>query len=154
MEILTTYPPNYDVITAAIPTVAGDKNAIFCYGNRIYNPHGKEIPPDLQVHEAVHARQQGNDPDGWWARYLSEPQFRLAQEIEAYGTQFAFAKKGIEAAAEEASKQGKVLVAGKNNLIRFALESMAFALSGETYGRLISYGEAETKIKNYGKFSG
>lgn len=148
MEIKNEYPPNYELIKLALNP---PPHTVFCYGETIYNPSGREIPPDLEHHEAVHSRQQAGYPDAWWAKYLTDADFRLSQELEAYGEQYLFAKELIEAQAEEAAKQGKVLSAGKTRLLKWALEGMASALSSETYGTLITYGEAESKIRNYSK---
>lgn len=150
MEVKETFPPHFEEIQLLFP-ISKENPAIFCYGDTIHNPYGKEITPDLECHESVHSKQQGDDPDGWWRKYLTDPQFRLEQELEAYGEQYAFAKRHIEAAANEAAKEGKRLTAGKNNLIRHALESMSFALSGPTYGNIIPYGKAESKIRHYAK---
>lgn len=148
LPIREELPPNYELIRMVLSPKPG---AIFSYGGIIYNPHKRDIAPDLHIHEAVHARQQGDNPDAWWARYLQDPEFRLEQELEAYGEQYAFAKEHIEAQAQKAAEEGKVLAAGKTQLLRYALESMAFALSGEEYGNLISYSEAASKIRNWGR---
>lgn len=132
MKIVETYPPNYDLIVSAL----GDTGrAIFCYGDTLYNPTKRPISPDIEFHEEIHSRQQGDHPDAWYAQYLTDGAFRLAQEIEAYGEQYLFAKQHVK----------------ETKLIRWALESMALALSGKEYGSLISYGAAESKIRNYGK---
>lgn len=131
MRQSTDYPPNYREILDAIPAVLNTK-PIFCYGDTIYNPHGREITPDLELHEAVHTRQQGASPEAWWSRYLSDADFRLAQELEAYGEQFALVKRHM-----------------RGRLRDYALNSMAQALSGATYGHLLSHGEAVSKIRRY-----
>lgn len=152
MEVSIQYPPNYDIIITAIPAVDEDKNAIFCYGDTIYNPHNRELTQDLHIHESVHARQQKEiGIDEWWRLYLTDKQFRLEQEIQAYGEQFAYVKEVIEEADRQAKKEGKKLSAGKNNLIQIGLERMAEALSSPTYGSILSRAEAGSKIRNYGK---
>jgi hypothetical protein len=151
LPVIGGFPPNYDVILMAIPEVADNHAVIFTYDGAIYNPYGKEITQELQIHEAVHVKQQGSDPDGWWIRYLKDKQFRLEQEAEAYGEQYHFAKIAVSMADEAAQKEGKHLSAGKNNLLKWGLESMALALSGPSYGNLISYGEAEARIRNFGR---
>ena len=148
MREIVAYPPNYDVIKQLL---APTDDALYCYGDTIYNPTKRKILPDVMHHEAVHARQQGSNPDQWWYDYLTDKDFRLSQEIEAYGEQYLFAQKHIEAQAAEAAKEGKVLTVGRKKLLSWALESMAKALSGAAYGNLISYGEAESKIRNYAK---
>jgi len=131
MKIVNDYPPNYRDITAAIPSADSSK-PIYCYGETIYNPHGRTITADLEKHESVHARQQAGNPDTWWYRYLSDPGFRLAQELEAYGEQFAFVRPLIH-----------------GQLRQWALDSMAKALSSDAYGNLLSHAEAASKIRNY-----
>lgn len=132
MKILEQYPPNYDLIAAALkPTT----DALYCYGDTVYNPSKRNITPDLEVHEAVHCFQQGDNIEEWYYNYLTDKQFRLAQEIDAYGTQYAFAKLLIRDKA----------------ILSWALEKMSQALSGEAYGNLLSYGQAESKIRNKAK---
>lgn len=144
MKIIVDYPPNYDLIRTALNP---RHHVVFCYGDAIYNPSGRPLSPDIEHHEEIHSKQQGANPDAWYARYLQDPRFRLSQELEAYGAQYLFAKEHIQKAAEEAAKERKALTIGKNRLLRYALETMAFALSSQDYGNLISYGEAERRIK-------
>lgn len=152
METSNQYPPNYDAIVLAFPAVEEERTAIFCYGDTIHNPFDVEVTPDLSFHESVHKQQQGNDPDAWWRRYITDPVFRLHQEIEAYGAQFAFAKRVIDDAARVAElKEGKVLTAGRTKLKEFALDSMARALSGPQYGNILSYQQAQSAIRNKSK---
>lgn len=133
MKISKQYPPNYNDIYVRFPAVEVLK-PIFCYGDTIYNPFDVVITPDLEVHEAVHMRQQGELPDVWWYKYFTDDTFRLQQELEAYGEQYAFIKPHM---------RGKML--------EWGLDNMASALSGELYGRLMTYGEARSKIRNYSK---
>jgi hypothetical protein len=142
MKIEKIYPPNYNFIVSMLPSVADDTNAIFCYGDTIYNPHDREITNDLINHESVHSRQQGSDIDGWYTKYLSDPYFRLQQEIEAYGYQY----KSIVETIDSIKREQTTLPATK--LKEHALNDLAHALSSETYGKIISFGEAKSKIKN------
>lgn len=145
MKVIDGYPPNYEEIKIIFPALP--RGTAFCYGDTIYNPSGREILPDKDLHEQVHSGQQGSDPEAWWSRYLTDPEFRLSQELEAYGTQFAFVKEHIEAEADRAAKEGKRIAAGKSKLIAYGLESMADALSSN-YGLSLSHGEAASKIRN------
>lgn len=131
MKIVEEYPPNYELISL---TLGAQPKACFCYGDTIYNPSKRNVPLDQEAHEMVHSEQQGSDIDGWWARYLTDKDFRFSQELEAYGRQWIFAKEHVQ----------------DKKLLRWAKESMALALSGESYGSLCTYGEAESKIRNYG----
>ena len=110
------------------------QGAVFCHGKTLYNPYNRDITPDVEIHENVHSLQQKDKPELWWKYYLNSPAFRLDQEIEAYGTQYFFIKQHMH---------GKLLEWGK--------EKMAQALSGEKYGNLISFQEAESKIRNFAK---
>lgn len=148
MKIVEDYPPNFELIQAALPD-AGEEQT-YCWGETIYAPDGHEVPPDIIFHESVHARQQGSDPGAWWMRYLSDSQFRLEQELDAYSQQYVFALRAIERAAEEAPA-GHRLDAGKSNLQKRALFDIAQALSSHVYGGLVSYGEAEACLRRYAR---
>jgi hypothetical protein len=82
MQVVRGFPPNYRQIAAAFP-VRGAR-VIFAYGDKIYNPAGITVTPELVEHEAVHQAQQGQRPDTWWTRYIAFPAFRLEQEVPAY----------------------------------------------------------------------
>lgn len=62
----------------------------YCYGEVCYTP--RPLTKDLEVHEAVHSRQQGSDPDQWWRWYANDPKFRYSQELEAYRRQYQYIK--------------------------------------------------------------
>lgn len=130
MKISKSFPPNYRAIVEALGEC---ENAIYCYGDTIYNPHGRDITPDIEIHEQVHSRQQGPQPEIWYYKYLTDGEFRLEQEIEAYGTQWAFVKdQPIPAKIKQ-----------------WAKDSMAKALSGKEYGNLINHREAEQAIRHF-----
>lgn len=129
MNIVNTAPPNYEKIVAYL---GEDKNAVYCYGDTIYNPHLREITPDVEVHEQVHSKQQGNNPEAWYNKYLTSGEFRLSQEIEAYGEQYKFVKPLLT-----------------NKLRMWIKDNMARALSSKTYGNMITYRDAERAIRNY-----
>ena len=94
MKILKTYPPNYQEIKRIINSPL---NAIFSYGEIIYNPEGKEIPEDILYHEKVHLEQQKKfpGPDIWWTKWIWDKQFRQNQEVEAFALQVQWIKKHI-----------------------------------------------------------
>ena len=94
------------------------------YGDTVYSQD--PISEDLKAHEAVHIRQQGNDPAGWWQRYLEDPDFRRTQEIEAYREQFRFIKKNYK----------------DRNQVAKAKYSIAASLAGKTYGSLMTSEQA------------
>lgn len=92
MEIIIAPPPFLDRIRQAGMGV-DLSNTVFTYGNKLYNPGGREIPNHLMEHEETHERQQlafKGGPDAWWDRYLVDVQFRLDQEVEAYRAQYRF----------------------------------------------------------------
>lgn len=134
MQIKNQQPPNYRDILDVFPTVPTLKPC-FCYGDTIYNPFEIEILPDLEFHESIHSKQQSDSPEIWWYTYLHNKTFRLEQELEAYGGQYAFILKHIP----------------NNALRKWKLEHMARSLSSDLYGNIITYGEAESRIKKYAK---
>ncbi len=134
MKIVYELPPNIVEIKKVLAPPPG---AVFTYGDTMYAPmlSGAEPPENLLVHEMVHERQQ-KYPAAWWSRYLEEPTFRLTQELEAYGAQWAFINK-----AENLSRKFKD---------RF-LDSISFDLSGPMYGSMLSQAQARSKIRNAAK---
>lgn len=64
---------------------------IFAYDNKIYANY--DLTPDLVVHEYTHWKQQAEyGLDRWVDNYLSNPEFRLKMELEAYKAQLASIK--------------------------------------------------------------
>lgn len=136
MKTLEQFPPNYLEIQEAFPMIDGEKHKpIFCYKDTIYNPFKINITPDLEHHESIHTKQQGDFPDIWWYNYIKDEQFRLRQELEAYGHQYKFVLDNIE----------------DRKLREWGLNKMAEALSGEVYGNLLNFAQAKSKIRNYAK---
>lgn len=129
MKVVYTYPPNYDAIKAAFNPPS---TVCFTYGDTLYAPNGQGEPSeDLVAHELTHVRQQGNDPAGWWERYINEPQFRLEQEVEAYRNQY---QKYVEINKD------------RNARVRFLIK-IANDLASPIYGGIISPSEAMEKIR-------
>ncbi len=62
----------------------------YTYGDVCYTP--QPLSKDLEKHEAVHTKQQGNDPDAWWDKYGEHAEFRYSQELEAYRVQYRYFK--------------------------------------------------------------
>jgi len=131
MKILKQFPPNYELLKL---TLDPPEHAIYCYRDIIYNPKDRTLTPDIELHESIHSKQQGDNPDIWWNRYLQDQDFRFKQELEAYVKQWQFIKES------PLSQKAK----------RWGLEKMAVALSSD-YKLNISYGEAESKIRNHHK---
>lgn len=130
MKIENSFPPIWDKIIAAgmNPDPA---NVVVTYGDTIYNPSGQALPTHLIEHEETHRDQQGNDPDGWWGRYLVDPYFRTEQEAEAYGNQYVFICDKVK---------------DRNHRARI-LNELASKLSGPTYGKVLSHVAALALIK-------
>jgi hypothetical protein len=132
-EIVSGFPPNIERIRAVL---AVGNYTVFTYGATIYagNNAVETIKKDypLCCHEGVHTRQQGDDPAGWWERYLVDPRWRLDQEIEAYRVQYQKARKRIH--------DGKLR---KNYLAQ-----IAGFLSSSLYGNVVSQAEAMQLIKH------
>jgi hypothetical protein len=131
MKIEISYPPNYEEIKKHFPELE-DFRPLFCYGDIIYNPFGYEVTKDLIIHENVHSKQQGRDVKGWYDKYFNDPKFRIDQEIPAYGEQFRYIKNNFN-----------------YKLQKKFLDHICFSLSGEFYGNMVSFQEAEQKIRNY-----
>lgn len=133
MKVVTDSPPNIGLIRLALNP---PPHAIFCYGHTIFNPTGKDIDKDIEYHESIHARQQGNNPDNWWNRYLTDQDFRQKAEIEAYSAQYHFNKQLYD--------QDKL----PSKLLYWRLDKMAEALSSD-YKLDLNFNQAKSKIRNY-----
>lgn len=121
MIIKPEFPPNIEDIKKVLKP---SKNAVFTYGNTLYCPNLKEnelLNEYLLEHEEVHMGQQVSDPEEWWSLYLTEPAFRLKQEVEAYRAQLkAFKRKNFD----------------RNLQTRFALR-LAADLASPMYGSIV-----------------
>lgn len=133
MKIVEAFPPNYEKLKEVFKV---DKDVLFAYGDTIYNPFKFDLSkrPDLIAHEEVHERQQGNDVEGWWKKYIEDPKFRAEQEIEAYGLQVKFIRQ--MAGPEFAAK---------------AIQLYSKSLAGPIYGGAISEESAVYQISKYSK---
>jgi hypothetical protein len=129
MNIVYDYPPNHYDIVVRFGEL--EKTVIFTYGDTIYSPTTQEISRNLEVHEAVHMRQQGDDPAGWWERYLLDDEFRLSQEVEAYHEQYKFVQQDVK---------------DRNLRTRFLMK-IAADLSGPMYGNIVTHRQALNMIK-------
>lgn len=129
-EIIEGYPPNIADIIQKFGNVVWQRDTVFTYGNTIYNPRGHKLPPDLIEHEKMHILQQSGDPQSWWKKYLEDNQFRLEQEVEAYGRQYAFTMKHY----------------GRNDR-RLVLKHIIKTLSGPLYGHIIDPDSAKNLIE-------
>lgn len=136
MIIKYDYPPNYDILKKAF-NLGEHENVVFTYGDTLYVPQGEKTKIDkpLMAHEETHSRQQLEiGVQWWWDRFISEPQFRLEQELEAYREQY----KAMQNMA--AQKRANYLT------------HIASDLSSEIYGNILSFEEAVAVITEGIKF--
>lgn len=137
MEIVHDFPPMYGEIRRAFNLrpqgrvrLNGEPGGVlFCWGTTIYNPDGVTVPPEIVAHEAVHAGQQGDDPEVWWQRYIEDAAFRIAQEIPAHQAEYRWL-------VEHASRAER----------RRAFKQIAQRLSGPLYGRALTRRAAELAL--------
>lgn len=130
MRVVVGPPPNIKEIAAVMPTAG----AIFCYGDTIYSPDGGRLPSTLHAHEAVHSWRQGKTDESiqaWWAQYLKDPQFRLAEEVPAHRAEY------VEFCRLERDKEKR---------FRFLVQT-ALRLAGPLYGKLVTFAEAKKRIR-------
>ena len=128
MKIVKEYPPNIDKIREKFKLHEG---VIFTYGDTIYNPDGGFIDRALEIHEETHTKQQGNNIEEWWDKYLTDDEFRLSQEVEAYRNKYKKMKSNIKDV----------------NKLNFRLDLIAKDLASEMYGSIVSYEEAKSLIE-------
>jgi hypothetical protein len=147
-EIIVGYPPNFERIKGKVNLEGaeeGVKGFVFAYNGRIYNPAGLPMVAHLILHEQVHFKQQKEigGADLWWDKWLEDDAFRLSQELEAYGEQYAFILKVAEQGLKDRNRRTKETL--------YYLNALATDMSSEIYGNLISYSEAKAKIRDYAK---
>jgi hypothetical protein len=142
VNIVVADPPLIEEIDAAFH-VKG-KPIFFAWGDRIYNPAGVKIPPELLVHENVHCMRQKlhgctvaaavpleTRVELWWRRYLADPKFRLDEELPAHVAEYWHIARNVNRSRRRA-----------------ALSKIAKRLSGALYGKLISLEKAKLLINN------
>lgn len=137
IKISTDKPPVWENARAVFRF--NPKTTVFAYGDTIYNPGAVNLPPDILAHEMVHIGQQKNsrkEAELWWGKYLRDPEFRVSQEVEAYGKQLWFIC------------QDKKI----NKQIQFnVLKRFAEILSGPMYAECVSFYKALELIKEEAK---
>lgn len=132
MEIVKAYPPNIREIEEVFDLTG--KKPVFTYGKVLFNPHDCEVDQFLMAHEMTHTIQQDliGGPIEWWKQYLSDKEFRLNQEIEAYHAQFTLLKK----------------LRRDRNRISWYLHQIARDLSSPMYGNMCTLQEALKYIQH------
>jgi hypothetical protein len=105
IKVSSELPPNIEAIKAAFPEI-DLTNAIFTYGDTVYNAKPTDLNGQIEVHESVHIKQQETGAEAWWNTYLSNETFRINQEAEAYRAQYNFVCSQIK----DRNKRNKILV--------------------------------------------
>lgn len=124
-------PPNFDKILAVFP-LAMSPSVIFAYGDKIFVPGGKEIPPEILAHERVHCeRQLMMGVEAWWDRYLIDPRFRYEEELLAHQVEYSFLRGLYPGQARKKS----------------ILKHVAGKLSSRLYGAMVSLEQAKKALK-------
>lgn len=131
--IIEDFPPNYAILNKVFKLT--DIN-VFAYAPNIYNPNNCYLDPVVILHEQVHIKQQKDNPEKWWQRYIVEASFRACEEISAYQVQYKALQK---------------ITKDRNQLFKW-LHQLATDLSSPTYGEIITYDEAIKAIKSSYKF--
>ena len=146
METKNTFPPNWNKIKSAFPNAEAEQ-AVFCYGSVLHNPFNAQITRDLEIHEAVHSRQQDKDPEGWWDKYISDPSFRVEQEIQAYGLQMYHLKTTKVLKQDEKGRTVEMYIPSR--VISWYLDKIAETLSGPLYNHAIDYHKAHSRVRHF-----
>lgn len=132
MQVVQDWPPNRLAIEKKFE-LSDYPDAVFAYGDILYNPSGLPIPEDLMVHEQTHQiQQQAWGVQDWWIKYLKDDTFRLTQEVEAYRNQYQFVQNKIN----------------RQQRRRF-LQNISKALASSMYGNIIDKKTAQELIENY-----
>jgi hypothetical protein len=103
---------------------------MFAYAPNIHAKDIDSLEDDVIEHELVHIRRQGDDPQVWWERFLTDPAFRLEEELVAYKRQYNYLK-------------GKKI---DRNVLDKRVRTWSHNLSGRAYGFLTDYQSAYNNI--------
>lgn len=101
---------------------------IFTYGEVIYT----DVPlsDELLAHESVHGARQ-KDPEAWWARYLTDPEFRYEEELLGHVAEYVTCCRRV---------------ADRNRRAK-AFHTIALRLSSDLYGGVVTYQKASKAIR-------
>lgn len=121
-------PPNIENIRLA--GFGTDPEGIYAYAPDVFSLSKKEIPADIQYHEDIHIQRQGDSPLLWWHKWLTDKDFRLEEELEAYARQAQWVKKNL---GSKAAKEG--------------LDEFAENLSSSMYKLNINFHKAHAMIR-------
>lgn len=135
MRIIKAYPPIWSKIAKRFPYIKGRQGILYAWGDRLFNPSGIKVGPEVIAHEEVHGTRQleldwkSRDPIlGWWQKYLADDAFRLDEEVRAHHAEWAVLS---------------VAGAGWDTL-----EALARRLSSPLYGNMIGIEAAKMEIIN------
>jgi len=128
LKIINEFPPNIQAIKNVFP-ITGKET--FSWGDIVYNPSGDKLSKSLLAHERVHGIQQGDDIEGWWARYLIDTEFRFTQELEAHRVEY------LVFISDEPNR----------NRRRILLKQISKRLSSRMYGSMVTFEKARKLIK-------
>jgi hypothetical protein len=130
MKIINEKPLIYDRLHKAFG-VEWDKGLIIAYGGNIHF-NGSFLPLAKIAHEEVHFTQQMMmNQDEWWEKYITDKEFRLRMEVEAYRAEVKWINKTIK----------------DRNLKFQMINDIAITLSSSVYGCIITRSEALKLIK-------
>jgi hypothetical protein len=112
------------------------EDVAIAFGRTIYTP--VDLPYPIHQHELVHILRQKSSyfhAIFWWIKYIRDPQFRFDEELIAYRRQY------------------NIFANLKENYHNYHrkdqyLNNIAEMLSGEMYGKLVTFQEAKRLIKN------
>lgn len=104
---------------------------VFTYCPHIYVPTGHVLPAEYLVHEKIHLKQQEKmTPDAWWNKWLTDTNFRILEEVEAYAHQLHYFRGAPSRWFTKMRSQ------------------LAVHLASPSYGSCIEFGVAESRIRH------
>jgi hypothetical protein len=90
MKIINEIPPIFYKLQEQFGVSWSD--IIIAYAPNIYAP--REISKGKEVHERIHIKRQGEiGVENWWGMYLSDPEFRLNEELISYKGEIEWIKQ-------------------------------------------------------------
>ena len=97
MKIIYNKPPDH-IYNACVEKFGVDfeQGIMFAYDGALYTKY--VVPAFKLEHERTHIKQQleYGSADKWWEKYLSDNEFRLEQEIEAYKAEMRWLRAHVK----------------------------------------------------------
>jgi len=106
----------------------------FAFGHTVYSLNRPVIHQTAAAHEMVHVSRQLYGPVSlgpWWDRYLSDKDFRFAEEIPAHQAEY---RRACELAANRNDR-------------RKALTTISHKLAGKLYNSMTTIAEAKRLLR-------